>query len=133
VVTGGHVDPRTAGPTDGTLMRDCLLSQGVDRSDLIVENTARSTYENAIESRKLLERWHIRAVILVTDASHMLRAVRCFRKQGIGVTPSPCHHLATEFVWSIAAFLPSAGAASVSVEVAHEWVGLVWYWLRGRI
>jgi uncharacterized SAM-binding protein YcdF (DUF218 family) len=133
VVTGGHPDPRTIGPADGDLMRDFLLTQGVDRSDLIVENTARSTYENARESRKLLEPRQIREVILVTDASHMLRAVRCFRKQGIRVTPSPCHHLVTPFVWSIAAFLPSAGAASVCVEAAHEWLGIAWYWLHGRI
>ena len=133
LVTGGNVDPRAIGLPDGDLMRDFLLGQGVGRADLIVENKSRSTYENAVESRKLLERRQIRKIILVTEACHMPRAVRCFRKQGIGVTPSPCHHRATQFRWSVAAFLPNPGAACDCVDAAHEWLGLTWYWLRGRI
>ena len=133
LVTGGNVDPRTIGLPDGDLMREFLLRQGVERADLIVENAARSTYENAVESRKLLERRQIREIILVTEATHMLRAVRCFRKQGIGVTPSACHHRATRFSWSVAAFLPNPSSACDCVDAAHEWLGLAWYWLRGRI
>jgi uncharacterized SAM-binding protein YcdF (DUF218 family) len=100
---------------------------------VIVENGSRSTYENALESRKLLERRGIRAVILVTDASHMLRAVCCFRKQGIHVIPAACHHVATQYPWSLSAWLPDPASASLCVNAAHEWLGLAWYWLRGRI
>jgi uncharacterized SAM-binding protein YcdF (DUF218 family) len=114
-------------------MGDFLLSQGVERADLIVENAARTTYENALESRRLLERRRIREILLVTEAIHMPRAVRCFRRQGIVVTPSPCHHRATQFRWAVAAFLPHPGAAGSCVEAAHEWLGLAWYWLRGWI
>jgi uncharacterized SAM-binding protein YcdF (DUF218 family) len=60
---------------DGELTGDFLVEHGVKRADLIVEKGARSTYENALESRKLLERREIREVILVTEATHMRRAV----------------------------------------------------------
>jgi uncharacterized SAM-binding protein YcdF (DUF218 family) len=133
VVTGGSVDPRTAGRPDGDLMRDFLVEHGIPPTDLIVESRSRSTYENALESRKLLDRRGIGEVILVTEASHMLRAVHCFRKQGIRVIPSACHHGATQFSWSAAAWLPDATSASVCVAAAHEWLGLAWYWLWGRI
>jgi uncharacterized SAM-binding protein YcdF (DUF218 family) len=98
-----------------------------------VENGSRSTHENALETRKLLERRGIRDVILVTKASHMLRAVRSFQKQGIRVTPSACHHLATQFPSSVVDWLPDPGSASSCVSAAHEWLGLAWYWLQGRI
>jgi uncharacterized SAM-binding protein YcdF (DUF218 family) len=133
VVSGGIVDPRTIGRPDGDLMRDFLVEHGVQPADVIVENGSRSTYENALESRKLLEQRGIREVILVTDASHMLRAVCCFRKQGIRAMPAACHHLATQFPWSLSAWLPDGGSASVCVNAAHEWLGLAWYWLKGRI
>jgi uncharacterized SAM-binding protein YcdF (DUF218 family) len=51
------------------------VEHGVKRADLIVEKGARSTHENALETRKLLERREIREVILVTEATHMRRAV----------------------------------------------------------
>jgi uncharacterized SAM-binding protein YcdF (DUF218 family) len=133
LVTGGNVDPRDTGRPDGDVMGEFLLTQGVEQADLIVENKARTTYENAVESRKLLEQRQIREVVLVTEANHMLRSVLCFRKQGIVVTPSACRHRATEFFWSVRAFLPDQGATAGFVEAAHEWVGLAWYWLHGRI
>jgi uncharacterized SAM-binding protein YcdF (DUF218 family) len=133
LVTGGNLDRHARGRPDADLMRDFLVTLGVGPADLIVENAARSTYENALESRKLLERRGIREIILVTDASHMLRAVRCFRKQGIAATPSACRHRATEFRWSLAQFLPSPGAAGSCLDTAHEWLGLAWYLMRGRI
>jgi uncharacterized SAM-binding protein YcdF (DUF218 family) len=114
-------------------MRDFLVGHGAEPADLIVDNAGRTTHENAVESRKLLERRRIREVILVTSACHMLRSVLCFRKQGLVVTPSPCHHRATEFCLCTGAFLPRPEAASACMEVAHEWLGLAWYWLRGRI
>jgi uncharacterized SAM-binding protein YcdF (DUF218 family) len=133
VVTGGKADPGTFGRPDGELMGDFLVEHGVKRADVIVENGARSTYENALESRKLLDQRGIREVILVTEATHMLRAVCCFRKQGIHVVPSPCHQRATQFPWSFAALLPDCGSACDCVSAAHEWLGLAWYWLKGRI
>jgi uncharacterized SAM-binding protein YcdF (DUF218 family) len=133
LVTGGIVDPRTIGRPDGDLMREFLVGHGVRPDDVIVENGSRSTYENAVETRKLLEERGIREVVLVTDASHMRRAVRCFRKQGIHVTPSACRHRATEFPSSVSAWLPDVGAASGCINAAHEWFGLAWYWLQGRI
>ena len=82
-------------------MRDFLRDQGLSDADLIVEDRSRTTHENAVECRKLLEERRITKVILVTDAVHMFRALRSFRKQGIQAVPSACHHRATQFEWTL--------------------------------
>jgi uncharacterized SAM-binding protein YcdF (DUF218 family) len=133
LVSGGNGDADSSSPACAELMKEFLIKVGVESSDLMTEPNSHSTYENAVECRKQLERRGIRKIILVTEAWHMARAVLCFRKQGIGVVPAACHHRATDFEWSILAFLPSPTAADGVSDAVHEWLGLTWYWSRGRI
>jgi uncharacterized SAM-binding protein YcdF (DUF218 family) len=133
VVTGGKVDPDSPGPSCSEVMRDLLLQLGVKNSDLSVENASRSTYENAVESRKLLDERRIHKILLVTDASPLVRAAGCFRKQGLEVVPCGCRYRATKFEISLAGILPNPSAARGCLRASHEWLGLAWYWLRGRI
>lgn len=115
------------------LMKEFLVKQGVAVNDLLIEARSDSTYENASECRNLLEPRGIRRVALVTAASHMLRAKRCFEKCSFEVTPAPCDFKTSEFELRPVTFLPSPGAASGTLGVFHEWVGLCWYWLQGRV
>jgi uncharacterized SAM-binding protein YcdF (DUF218 family) len=133
VVSGGKVDPEVPGPACATMMRDFLVRVGVRDSDIKVEDSSRTTYENAVECAKLLKHAGLEKAVLVTDAVDMFRALRCFRKQGLELTPSPCRYRATEFKATIFAFLPSPGAAKGCQRAWHEWLGTVWYWLKGRI
>ena len=104
-------------------MRDFLVRTGIDPSGVVVEGRSRSTYENAVECGKLLRARGLRRVILVTEASHMDRAVRCFRKQGIDAIPSACRYRATELNLSPLGWLHgqsafiSAQASDTSVYV----------------
>ena len=94
-------------------------AEGIESSRLILETEARTTFENAVFSARLLnprssERW-----ILVTTASHMPRAVGSFRAAGFSVLPWPVE--------------PNRDYPHPSNAVAqHEWLGLIAYWLRGR-
>lgn len=133
VLSGGKVDAGTAGPTFAEAMSDFMVEQGVTRSDLLLEDQSRTTYENAVETAKLLRGRGIEKIVLVTTATHMQRAELCFRGQGLDVTPSGCRYRATQFRWSLSKFLPDAGSARDVETVAHEWLGLFWYWLHGRI
>jgi uncharacterized SAM-binding protein YcdF (DUF218 family) len=114
-------------------MRDFLRDQGINDGDLIVEDRSRSTDENAVECREVLARRRINKVILVTDASHMFRALRSFWKQGIAAVPSACAHHATQFPWGLFDFLPSANAVQNQQRTIHEWLGVAWYWVRGYL
>ncbi|HJT32203.1 MAG TPA: YdcF family protein [Pirellulales bacterium] len=133
IVTGGVVEPENDAPPLAALMRDYLIELGVSPDDLLAEDRSTSTYENAVECHKILQRRKIERITLVTNANHMLRAAACFRRLGLEVTPAPCEFLSTEFEWRPRTFLPSPGAARGIQEVWHEWLGIAWYWLHGRI
>ena len=51
----------------------------------------------------------------------------------LDVVAGACHHLATEFRWEVASFVPGPGAARNFMFALHEWLGLAWYRLRGWI
>ena len=123
----------SGGPEVARLMRDFLIEQGVARPDLLMEEHSSSTYENALESGKLLRERGIVKIALVTEATHLLRAARCFSSQGFEVAPCGCHYRATHFSWSLCDFVPTPGQAAEVQRALHEWLGMAWYRLRGRI
>jgi uncharacterized SAM-binding protein YcdF (DUF218 family) len=133
ILTGGIVDPQREGPTLAEAMRDFMQQMGVPEQDLILETESRSTYENALYSAKVLGRRGVEKIILVTDATHLDRSTRCFAAQGIQAVPSGCRYRAAEFHWSLWSFLPDPAAAQDNQDVFHEWLGMLWYLLRGRI
>jgi uncharacterized SAM-binding protein YcdF (DUF218 family) len=133
LVTGGKVEPDRPGPALAVAMRDFLVELGVKPSDILVEDNSTSTHENAVESQKLLDKLGVTRIVLVTDATHMPRAARCFRRQGLEVIPAACNHHANYFQLKARDFLPSCSAAGDIETAAHEWLGLLWYWLNGRI
>jgi uncharacterized SAM-binding protein YcdF (DUF218 family) len=133
IVCGGQVTSRASAPPLAQLMRDFLRDQGVRAEDILVEDHSRSTHENARECRKLLQERGIGKVVLITDAFHMFRALRSFRKQGIVAVPSACRHRATEFEWTLGDFLPSVSAVADHERIFHEWLGVAWYWFRGYL
>jgi uncharacterized SAM-binding protein YcdF (DUF218 family) len=133
MVTGGIVEPEKEMPPLAHLMRDQLIELGVPPEQIIVEDRSTSTYENAVESGKLLAERQMKRIVLVTDALHMPRASSCFTAQGLEVIPAPCRMQDSTFKLSLENILPSAYAASTMQSVTHELLGLAWYKLKGRI
>lgn len=133
LVSGGPDPDSIAGPSYAHVMRDFLVRHGVEPSNVIVEDRSRNTYENAVESCRILREHGIRRIVLVTDASHMARASGCFQKQGTGVVPSPCHHKATAYYLAWMDIIPTLRNAARVSEAWHEWLGLVAYWVQGRL
>jgi uncharacterized SAM-binding protein YcdF (DUF218 family) len=134
VVVSGR-NSSSNGPSDPScaqVMRTFLTDLGVSGRDISTEDDSTTTYENAVNCRKLLEPRGVRRVVLVTDADHMFRAERCFRRQGFDVVPAPCNYRATRF-GSALDFVPRARAVRHWRKVFHEWFGTLWYWWRGRI
>ena len=84
VLTGGPA----AGVSVAERMRDFLVSQGVPASAIQVETNSRSTRENALYCKPILDGLAGRKVLLTSDY-HMFRASRVFRKAGIAATPRP--------------------------------------------
>jgi uncharacterized SAM-binding protein YcdF (DUF218 family) len=113
-------------------MGDALRWQGVPESMLWTEQRSRSTYENAAYSAEILRRKGIRKIALVTEAYHMTRAAKCFRKQGIEVIPAACGFRGS-FPAHLQQLIPTWEAVSWNEDIFHESVGLLWYRFQGRI
>jgi len=133
IVSGGKVRRDEPGPAAADAMGDFLMTQGVPEAYLLLEGRSGTTHENAVESCKLLREHEIGTTLLVTNASHMLRAASCFRRQGVDVIPSGCRYRTRDFEWSTAAFVPSPDGVKQCSEVWHEWLGLAYYWLTDRV
>jgi uncharacterized SAM-binding protein YcdF (DUF218 family) len=131
LVTGGRQDPLD--PLESERMRDYLVLMGLPASAIVMEWESQSTFENAVHSAAILRERGIDKVVLVTDAFHMRRATACFQKQGIGVVPGPCERITKDRPHGPDYYLPHAGAAKDTDQALREWIGMGWYWLRGRI
>jgi uncharacterized SAM-binding protein YcdF (DUF218 family) len=133
VVTGG---PTRAAPGAGPIavrMRDLLVVLDVPGDRVLVEGEARTTYENAVFTRRLLASRGVGRIVLVTEALHMPRAAAVFRAAGFDVTPAACGYIAAGPPSWPGALLPNAFSAVNFQRAAHEWIGLAWYWWRGYL
>jgi uncharacterized SAM-binding protein YcdF (DUF218 family) len=76
-----HAAPRilVSGAGDGRSNRKLLVSKGVPKEAIELEERSRTTRENALFSIERLRASHARRVILVTSWYHSRRALKCFR------------------------------------------------------
>ena len=134
VCCGGPTLRSTPQLSEAGVMRDCLVTMQVPDTQLILESHSLNTHQNAKNTAALLQRRGLENVALITSASHMKRAVSCFNAQGVTVVPLPCSHRAASGVPPTGLdWIPSASALSRSNRAIQEWLGIVWYKLRGWI
>jgi uncharacterized SAM-binding protein YcdF (DUF218 family) len=126
----GGTTSRVATPA-ATLMRQMMANEGVPGALLWTEDRSTSTYENALYGAQILRQRGIRRIVLVTEAYHMLRSERCFRKQGLEVIPAACNFTSVER--EVNGFLPDVSGVLESEQTLHEFIGLGWYLIKGRI
>lgn len=69
-------------------IRDVLVSNGVPKDAIYLEERAHSTRENAVFTGALIRSWPGKRVLLTSD-NHMFRAYRTFLKANIPVVPRP--------------------------------------------
>lgn len=133
LVSGGHSDPGRPFAPPAHLMADYLLRSGVDPADVLIEDRSRNTEENAQFSVQMLsERGLTDGVVLVSSATHLVRAQRLFRRAGCETTPIGCLYRTDECDRGIWAFWPRSKPAAIHQEVFHELLGMVWLMVRGR-
>lgn len=118
--------------SEAPIAAQLLEEFGVSRDRIVLEETSRTTAENARMLRAMLEpkpgeRW-----LLVTSAFHMPRAIGAFRKAGFEVEAYPVDWRTRGWQDARVPFdRLSSGLGRTDVAL-HEWGGLVVYWLTGR-
>lgn len=141
LLSGGRIDWLSTGDSPAKDMASLLELMGVPQEALWVENTSRNTYENAVNSRAILEAKGIQHIILVTSALHMPRSVGVFEHQGLQVTPAPTDFYVTQaqdaasqttsLVSRFYDLLPGVDNLSLTSRAMKEYIGLFVYHLRG--
>jgi uncharacterized SAM-binding protein YcdF (DUF218 family) len=132
-VSGGVGSLMLEGEGDATTAQRLLTALGVAPERLILEGKSRNTYENAVFTKALVmpkpgETW-----LLVTSAFHMPRAKALFDKAGFATVPWPVDYR-TSGREGISLFADNpTDALSNATTAVREWIGLVAYWLTGRI
>lgn len=122
----GLVDP---GPTvEADIVRDMLPALGLAPDRVLFDRRSRTTEQNAIESRKLVEPKPGQCWLLVTSAQHMPRGVAAFDAVGWPMTPWPVGYttLRHRLTWIET---PAARIGRLDAA-AHEWIGWLVFRLR---
>ena len=126
LVTGGRVYGETH--AEATLMKSVLTDEfGV--AVKWAEDQSRNTFENARNSKVILNAAGISKILLVTHAFHMPRAIASFVGVGIEVVPAPMGFVTWSRVPAVMRWLPGSGLSWTRVAL-HEYLGRLWYRIR---
>jgi uncharacterized SAM-binding protein YcdF (DUF218 family) len=105
---------------------------GIPDSVVLIDTVSRNTYENAVESKKIMNTKGLKSAIMITSAWHMRRAEGCFKKVGMDVDIHP-----TDGLYHIQGFSPSdlfiPGTGNIIKweNLMHEIAGIIIYKLQG--
>jgi uncharacterized SAM-binding protein YcdF (DUF218 family) len=131
VFTGGSGDLAQGIATEAPFARDFLASLGLPPDRVTYEQNSRTTWENAVETNRLVQPKPGETWILLTSAFHMPRAMGVFRAAGWqNLLAWPVGYRSRDH---IAAWQPGLGGELAGLDLAaHEWQGLLVYWLQGH-
>jgi uncharacterized SAM-binding protein YcdF (DUF218 family) len=135
LVAGGDGTIFGPGPIEAFEMQKLARRLGVPEHAIVLDTESRSTYENAVQAKRILGP---ATVLLVTSASHVPRATALFLKQGLQVAAYPCGYLVKDRPggrWDGNPFdlIPSAEALIRSTIAIAEIAGIVVYWVIGKL
>jgi uncharacterized SAM-binding protein YcdF (DUF218 family) len=129
LVSGGQVFAKRGERNEAEITADILVELGVERQRIVMEESSRTTAENAaFASRQAAGQpgsW-----LLVTSAFHMPRSMGSFRKAGLNVIAAPTDWQVDDHSDLI---LASVSDRLGKVDLAaREYMGLIAYRLAGR-
>ncbi len=136
LLSGGSGNPLNQSYSEAREVVGLLTLFGVSPDDILVEGRSRNTWENAVQSKALLDSLGMdtSALLLVTSAWHMPRAQGCFRKLGLEVQPWPVDYMSERWRWEPSMWLwPNPMDLHRWTLLWNEWAGYVVYRLQGYV
>ena len=105
------------------LTAEAAVVLGIASKDITMMET---TTRTATEASEFAAVYNGGPLVLVTDAAHMPRALKLFRKNGLDPIPAPTNYLVKVPPGPrLYYFLPRAGNLKTMEAAVHEWVGIV--------
>lgn len=112
------------GKSHAELMREAAIELGVNADRIKIFPLAKDTED---EANMMAPDLKGKRIALVTEASHLKRAVIFFNRAGVKVMPAPAMYLGSEQSdWQI-----DATANYKSQRAFYEWLGRTWQWIKG--
>ena len=134
LITGGIGSIWRQQYKEADFVKEQLQEMGVAAGDILSENQSRNTFENAINSKHLLDSLQIKGpYLLITSAMHMKRSQQVFTKAGLETVSYPCNFNAInnpQLFWG--SITPSYKAFESWDIYLKEVVGLLVYKLTGK-
>ena len=131
--TGGSGSITYSDIKEAPHIKELLHSLGIPDSCIITEGESKNTHENAEFSKPILEKKFPKGkFLLITSASHMRRAMACFKKAGITAIPFSVDRQSGPRKFTLDHLLiPSIEALREWNSLIHEWVGCITYKIAG--
>jgi uncharacterized SAM-binding protein YcdF (DUF218 family) len=124
LVSGGRLYGEAR--SEASLMQE-TLEQDFKTPVRWTEGRSRDTLENARYTARLLKEQGLGRILLVTHSWHMPRAVWCFEREGLDVTPAPIGYASYRRAHLL---LPHYRAFYLASNALSEWLAIAWYRLR---
>jgi uncharacterized SAM-binding protein YcdF (DUF218 family) len=126
VFTGGKMPWNKAKKTEGEVLRDYAISNGIASEMIYITKDVENTADEAVAVKELIS--PDKRIILVTSAFHMIRARKLFEKQGFEVVPYRVDYkIGCNSVITFMDFLPSANSLELSENGIREIIGRIYY------
>ncbi len=118
---------------EADFVKSYLISIGVPKVDILIENKSKNTFENAINSVEILKQEKNHKYLLVTSSLHTLRAKKCFEKAGLKVDVFPTNYISYKNLNFNDYLIPNSAVLFSWNELIHEITGLAIYKISGKI
>lgn len=118
---------------EANMTANLLVQWGVKPEDIILEQQARNTRENALFTSKILkQQFPGGKYILITSAFHMRRAAACFQKAGVSFDTFAADFYGSANPKKMKEYLiPDPEVLGSSQLLFKEWVGMIVYKIMG--
>lgn len=130
ILSGGKVYASTG--IESEIAKRQLLDLNIDKNNIIIENSSRTTTENAKFTAKILNKYHFSKPIIVTSAFHMKRSMMNFSNTGIKTAiPYPTGYFTNTHVSiDLKSFIPSYDSFNTMGIALHEYLGIFQLWIK---
>jgi uncharacterized SAM-binding protein YcdF (DUF218 family) len=110
------------------MLAKVALSLGVAKSDIVLMESARDTWEEARQTAAYIGE---SSLVLVTSANHMPRAMSEFKAAGLNPIPAPTNYLAhSQISQAWQKYTPSSKYLEQTEAYWHETMGHLWQYLK---
>lgn len=127
IITSGYAGNDSV--TNAEKVKQALMLLGVPQQDILADGSSRDTEE---EAKRIYPMVKDADVILITNASHMPRAMNYFKSQGLDPIPAPTGYWVKnsdkEKTWKY--YLPHGGLLAQTTTAWYETLGQFVQWLK---